>query len=133
MFKEFFNELLNGKFIGLKCLDCGTVICPPKSTCDNCKGRNLEKVQLSGKGKVVSYTVTYVAPMGYENEVPYVVAMVELDEGCWILGRLDVDAEVAEKENLIGKRVEVYGKEFPSEMFYPDKERRVVPMFRIVE
>jgi uncharacterized OB-fold protein len=93
----------------------------------------LEKVQLSGKGKVVSYTVTYVAPMGYENEVPYVVAMVELDEGCWILGRLDVDAEVAEKENLIGKRVEVYGKEFPSEMFYPDKEKRVVPMFRIVE
>ncbi len=133
MFVDFFNELLNGKLIGLRCVDCGTIMCPPKSTCDNCKGRNLEKIELSGYGRITSYTVTYVAPMGYENEVPYVVALVELDEGPWIVGRLDVDAEKAEKENLIGKRVKVYGKEFPSELFYPNKEKRIVPMFQIVE
>jgi len=133
VYVEFFNELLNGKLVGLRCLDCGTVICPPKCTCDNCKGRNLEKIELSGYGKITSYTVTYVAPMGYENEAPYVVALVELDEGPWIVGRLDVDAERAESENLIGKRVKVYGKEFPSELFYPNKERRIVPMFEMVE
>ncbi len=131
MFVEFFNELLNEKLIGLKCLDCGYVTCPPKSTCDNCKGRNLERVELSGYGKVVSYTVTYVAPMGYEKEVPYVVALVELDEGPWVIGRLDVDAEKAESENLIGRRVRVYGKEFQGEMFYP-MEKRVVPMFELI-
>ncbi len=131
MFVDFFNELLNGRLIGLKCLDCGTVTCPPKSTCDNCRGRNLERVELSGYGKVVSYTVTYVAPMGYEKEVPYVVALVELDEGPWIVGRLDVDVEKAERENLIGRRVRVYGKEFQGEMFYP-MEKRVVPMFEMV-
>lgn len=132
MFVEFFNELMNGKLIGLKCLDCGEITCPPKSTCDSCGGRNLEKVELSRYGKVVSYTVTYVAPMGYEKEVPYVVALVELDEGPWIMGRLNVDAEVAERENLIGRRVRVYGREFPSEIFYPNKEKRIVPMFELV-
>ncbi len=131
MFVEFFNELLNGKLIGLKCSNCRTIICPPKSTCDNCKGRKFEKVKLSGYGKIVSYTVTYVAPMGYENEVPYVVALVELDEGPWIIGRLDVSAEKAENENLIGKRVKVYGKEFQGEIFYP-MEKRVVPMFELM-
>lgn len=133
MFKEFFSALMEGKLIGVKCKDCDEITCPPKSTCNNCGSRNLEKIELSGKGKIVSYTVTYVAPLGYDNEVPYVVAIVELDEGAWIVGRLDVDAEMADKEDLIGKRVEVCGKEFPTEQFYPDKQRRVVPMFRIVE
>ncbi len=133
MFKEFFSALMEGKLIGVKCKDCDEVTCPPKSTCNNCGSRNLEKIELSGKGKIVSYTVTYVAPLGYDKEVPYVVAVVELEEGAWIVGRLDVDAKMADKEDLIGKRVEVYGKEFPMEQFYPDKQRRVVPMFRIVE
>ncbi len=133
MFKDFFSALMEGKLIGVKCKDCEEITCPPKSTCNNCGSRNLERIELSGKGKVVSYTATYVAPLGYDGEVPYVVAIVELDEGAWIVGRLDVDAEKADKEDLIGKRVEVYGKEFPTEQFYPDKQRRVVPMFRIVE
>jgi uncharacterized OB-fold protein len=132
VFKGFFEELLNGKLIGLRCLDCNTIVCPPKSTCDNCKGRNFERVELSGRGKIMSYTVTYVAPLGYTEEVPYVVALVELEEGPWILGRLDVDPDVADSEDLIGKRVEVYGIELPSEMFYPIKEKRIVPMFKIV-
>ncbi len=132
MFKEFFSELLEGKLVGVKCKDCGNVLCPPKSTCD-CGSRNLERIELSGNGRIVSYTTTYVAPVGYDKEVPYVVAIVELDEGPWIVGRLEVDADRAEREDLIGKRVEVYGKEFPTEQFYPDKQRRVVPMFRIIE
>lgn len=132
MFKEFFDGLLEGKLIGVRCKDCGDIICPPKSTC-SCGSRNLENFELSGRGKIVSYTVTYVAPLGYDNEVPYVVAMVELDEGTWIVGRLDVDAEIAEREDLIGRRVEVFGKEFPTEQFYPDKRRRVVPMFKLID
>ncbi len=133
MFKDFFSALMEGKLIGAKCRECEEITCPPKSTCNRCGSRNLEIVELSGKGKIVSYTVTYVAPLGYDREVPYVVAIVELDEGAWIIGRLDVDAEKADNEDLIGKRVEVYGKEFPTEQFYPDKQRRVVPMFRVVE
>ncbi len=133
MFKEFFEELLNGTLIGLKCLECGEIVCPPKSTCDRCGGRRFEKTVLSGYGKVVSYTVTYVAPMGYEDETPYTVALVELDEGPWIVGRLKVDAETADKENLIGKRVKIYAEEFKSEIFYPNKEKRIVPVFEIVE
>jgi len=132
MFGEFFSALKEGKLLGVRCEDCGEVYCPPKSVC-GCGSRNLRRVELSGKGRVVSYTVTYVAPLGYDSEVPYVVAMVELDEGAWIMGRLDVDPETAEREDLIGRRVEVRAEVLPSEQFYPDKSRRIVPIFRIVQ
>ncbi|MEM0215431.1 MAG: Zn-ribbon domain-containing OB-fold protein [Archaeoglobaceae archaeon] len=131
MFAEFFSNLKEGKLIGLKCKDCGAITCPPKNTCNKCSSRNLERVLLSGKGVIKSYTVTYIAPMGYEKEAPYTVALVELLEGAWIVGRLDVDPKIADSEDLIGKRVSIYAKEFQSEMFYPDKSKRVVPYFKI--
>ncbi len=134
-FVDFFNALLEGKLIGQKCLDCNSYTCPPKATCDNCGSRNLETVELSGKGVIRTFTTTYVAPAGYEKESPYTVALVELDEGPWIVGRIDLDTQEIEKldQELIGKRVKVYGKEFPTEPFYPNKEKRVVPFFKLEE
>ena len=134
-FVDFFNALLEGKLIGQKCLDCNSYTCPPKATCDNCGSRNLETVELRGKGVIRTFTTTYVAPAGYEKESPYTVALVELDEGPWIVGRIDLDTQEIEKldQELIGKRVKVYGKEFPTEPFYPNKEKRVVPFFKLEE
>ncbi|AGK61582.1 putative nucleic-acid-binding protein containing a Zn-ribbon [Archaeoglobus sulfaticallidus PM70-1] len=131
-FKEYFDALLEGKLLGLKCKDCGAYTCPPKAVCDSCGSRNLEKVQLSGKGVIRTFTTTYIAPAGYDKEVPYTVAMVELEEGPWIVGRLDFDKADEVGQGLIGEEVEVFGKEMPTEMFYPDKKRRVVPYFRLL-
>lgn len=132
MFAEFFKILKEeGKLLGLKCRDCGTITCPPKNTCNQCGGRKLEKVLLSGRGTIRSYTVTYIAPMGYEKEAPYTVALVELEEGPWIVGRLDLNPDIAEREDLIERRVSVFAKEMPSEMFYLDKSKRIVPYLRL--
>ncbi len=132
-FAEFFDALLEGKLIGVRCKDCGAYSCPPKATCDDCGSRNLERVELSGRGTVATFTTTYVAPAGYDKEAPYVVAMVELEEGPWIVGRLDIDAKLADEmgQELIGRPVSVYGREMPTEPFYPDKKRRVVPYFKL--
>ncbi|WP_456469442.1 Zn-ribbon domain-containing OB-fold protein [Archaeoglobus sp.] len=132
-FVDFFNALLGGKLIGQKCGDCGSYTCPPKATCDNCGSRNLEEVEMSGKGRIMTFTTTYVAPAGYSEEAPYTVAMVELDEGPWIVGRIDLPVEEIERlgQALVGARVSVYGREYPTEPFYPNKEKRVVPMFRL--
>jgi uncharacterized protein len=45
-------------------------------------------VPLVGGGTVVSFTVIRVAPRGRAGEVPYAVAVVKLDEGVSLLGRV---------------------------------------------
>jgi len=66
---------------GDKCEGCKEVFFPPRDVCPECKGTALNKFKLSGKGKILTYTVIHVAPEGFEKEVPYVIAIVELDEG----------------------------------------------------
>jgi uncharacterized OB-fold protein len=53
---------------------------------------DLEWVEASGAGRVHSFTVVHRAPPDYRDEVPYVVALVDLDEGVRMMTRL-VDVE----------------------------------------
>ena len=109
IFKDF-NEALkkDNKLLGLKCNGCGKSTCPPKMTCQECGSTNLDVVTLSGRGEIVTFTVSYVPGYGREAEAPILIVMVELDEGPWILGNLvDMDPNQATMESLIGKRVKM--------------------------
>ena len=80
---------------GSKCGSCGTLDFPPRSVCPQCGRRSLgrmESVKLKGKGTVVSYTVIHEAPSQYEMMKPYVLAIIELEEGCRLTSQIiDVD------------------------------------------
>lgn len=65
-----------------RCRDCGKRIFYPRSICPFCLSERLEWVTASGKGKVYSYTVVRRAVHpAFQADVPYVLAIVELDEG----------------------------------------------------
>jgi hypothetical protein len=116
-FREYNKSLKRNKLLGLKCNNCQAVTCPPKMTCQECTGTDLEVTELSGKGKIVSYTVIYVAPEGRENETPYTVVLVELEEGPWIMGNLiDIDPARIGME-LIGRQVKLGHKVFPGDKY----------------
>jgi len=116
-FQEYNKALKKDKLMGLKCNECGTLTCPPTMACSNCASTNLEIVELSGKGKIVSFTVVNIAAEGRENEVPYTISMVELDEGPWIMGNLvDMDPRNVTMD-VIGKRVKTRGKLFPGDHY----------------
>jgi hypothetical protein len=116
-FRIYSDALKNNKLLGLKCNDCGTCTCPPKITCQECAGTDLEIAELSGNGKIVTFTQTFVAPQGREREVPYTIVMVELDEGPWIMGNL-VDI-VSDKINmeLIGRKVRLGHRISPGDTY----------------
>ncbi|MEZ4733519.1 MAG: Zn-ribbon domain-containing OB-fold protein [Caldilineaceae bacterium] len=59
---------------------------------------------LSGRGEVYSYTVMYNVPHGFEEQKPYTVALVKLDEGPMVTAQL---TDVDQKEVTIGMRVEM--------------------------
>ena len=88
-----------------RCEDCGKFHFYPRSTCPHCRSQKLAWQAVSGKGEIYSFTVVHRAPSkGFEGEVPYVVAVVALDEGPHLMTRVVPPAADAVK---IGMRVSV--------------------------
>lgn len=70
-----------------------------------------ERFVFSGRGTIYSYTTVMDAPEGYEGQAPYIVAIVQLDEGVSISAQLtDIDGEVR-----IGDRVEMVTRKLTTE------------------
>lgn len=129
-FKDYSEALKQDKLLGLKCRACGAITIPPKMVCRQCTSPDMEITQLKGTGKVQTFTSVFVASEGRENECPYVIALVELDEGPWIMGNLgDIDPTKATME-LIGKRVKMGHKVFPGDKYSAGEGAR--PLFTIV-
>jgi len=86
--KNFFEEARAGRLTGIRCAECGALAVPPKEFCPACQHRRWEPVPLSGAGTVTSFTVIRIPPRGRAPEAPYAVAVVKLDEGVSMLGRV---------------------------------------------
>jgi len=92
--------------IGNKCGSCERVFFPPRESCPFCRRKSMGKMddfKLSGKGEVVSYTIIHVAPEDFEEQVPYPVAIIELDEGPRLTAQI-VDCDINDVK--IGMKVE---------------------------
>lgn len=69
-----------------ECGDCGHLRWPPAFLCPGCLSRNTRWVTASGRGKVYSYIVYHTAyDPAFQEDLPYVVALVELEEGPHLL------------------------------------------------
>ena len=82
--KPFWEGTSRGELLIQRCGECGNKMYPARLYCTNCLSGNLEWVKASGKGKIYSYSVAYEYPpdrvAGFLS-TPYVVALVDLDEG----------------------------------------------------
>jgi len=116
-FKDYNEALKQNKLLGLKCKQCGAITVPPKITCGQCTSADIDIIELGGKGKIQTFTTVFVAAEGREDEVPYVIVLVELDEGPWLMGNLtDIEPDKATLE-IIGKRVKMEHKVFPGDKY----------------
>jgi len=129
-FKGYNEALKENKLLGLKCRECGTITVPPKMVCRKCASPDMEIIELTGKGKIQTFTTCNVAPEGREDEVPYIIVLVELNEGPWIMGNLTgIDPTTATVE-LIGKRVRMGdNKVFPGDKYSAGEGTR--PLFSL--
>ncbi len=89
---------------GSCCEKCRAIAFPPKLVCPKCGNRKQIPYCLSGKGKIYSHATVYQTTEAFVDYVPYVVAIVETDEGVRLVAQLtDVDPE----EVYIGMPVEM--------------------------
>ena len=92
------------RLLGSSCTTCKTNYFPKRNICPHCrrKGKIVEK-QYSGKGRVFSFTEIFAAAQGFEDQAPYVLAIIELVEGAKLTAQV-VDCHL--KDVTIGDSVE---------------------------
>lgn len=102
---EFWAGCDEGRLRFQRCADCGELNWFPRSFCRACSSRELRWEDGAGRGAVAEATVVN-RPLNesYADEVPYVLAMVHLDEGYDMVTRIVGDGAL---EVGIGDRVEV--------------------------
>jgi len=98
-----------------RCDTCGHFVFIPHPTCTRCHADTLRWVTSSGRGTVYSYTVVHRPPRP-AFEVPYVVAIVELEEGWHMLTNL---VDVAPEAVTVGLAVEVCFRAMSPEITLP--------------
>ncbi len=87
---------------GQRCTACEAIQFPPRGRCHKCQTAVLEPHRLSGRGTVYTYAEVAQAPKGFIG--PYVVAMVELEEGMKVTAQL---TDVEPPEVTVGLPVEM--------------------------
>jgi len=86
--EQFCRHLSQGKLMGGKCLKCGKIHFPPRPICDNCFSKEFRWVEISNKGKLLTYTVIHVAPTQFQSMAPYAVGIVQFEDGVKLPGMI---------------------------------------------
>ncbi len=114
---------------GVKCLKCGNLSFPPKKVCPKCHSREMEKYTFGKKGTVYSFTTIYQATEAFAQDVPYMVAIIELEKGVKITAQLTdirgVDIEIGMPVEMVIRKIYEEGDKGP--IHYGYKFR---PLFR---
>ena len=105
-----------------KCTQCGHIRARISTVCPKCNSTEHEWAKMSGKGKVFSYIIYHRAfHPAYANEIPYNVAIIELEEG----PRMQSNVDCGIDEIKIEMPVEVYFEDTSDDISLP-KFRPVV-------
>lgn len=96
------------KLIGYKCDQCGKTYFEKKGLC-TCGSLTFNEIEFNGKGKIVTYTKVHSGAEAFQEQAPFCVAIIDLDEGARITAQLtDCDYE----DLKIGMEVEAVLRKF---------------------
>ena len=104
---EFWEEAARGILVRPVCEDCGRSFFTPRVLCPHCRSARWHYRPSSGLGTVHSHTTVHRGP-DETWEVPYVLGIVDMDEGWDLLTQLLVEPPAEDDPGaLIGLDVQV--------------------------
>ncbi len=100
---------------GNECKNCGVSYFPPRIVCRKC-GRNTKMVdkKFRGDGEIISFTKIRVPPDTFKDEAPYIVAVIQLEEGPKVEGHIletGKKVDIGTKVKVVFRKMYVDGEE----------------------
>ncbi len=120
--RPYWEGLAQGELRIQHCNTCSKAVFYPRSICPHCHADSLSWIVASGKGTIYSYTVAHQGFGPFATDVPFVIAIVELEEGTRMMSRI-VDAP--RERVVVGATVRV--------TFESVGEDLTLPYFHLVE
>ena len=117
--KPFWDATSQARLLVKRCQDCQSLIWYPRAICPECSSLRTSWLQVSGRGRIYSYTVNHRGEGLYRGCGLYVLAYVELDEGPRMMTNI---VETDDRELVVGMPVEV--------VFHDTGEGSALPRFR---
>lgn len=100
-----------------KCVECGHKQFYPRLYCTACMSDKVEWIKASGRGKVLSFTIVYrPVTQAFAGDVPYVVALITLDEGPQLMSNV---VGCPPEQVSIGMPVQVTFEDWTEEISVP--------------
>ena len=119
---EFIGFLEKGRMMATKCSKCGRNFFPPRADCGSCTASQMEWVEITGQGKLVACSTIMYGPTGFEDTVPYTLAVARFSNRIQVLGSITRDVP-ADRIN-VGMKVKIHpirmSEERLSYEFIPD-------------
>ena len=118
----FFAALSDERLLGGRCSACGEAFVPPRPACYACGSREIRIEAQSKEGEIVTYTEVVRPAPAFAADAPLTIAIVELDSGARLTGRVDAAYDEVE----IGAGVELTVRELTEDEreFALDHEKR---------
>lgn len=120
--RVYWEGIARGELRIQRCDACSRHVFYPRSICPHCFSDQLSWVTASGKGTIYTYTVVHQAFGSFAGDVPFTVAIVELEEGVRMMTRI-IDGP--RERVTIGAPVRVTFESVADDM--------TLPYFRLVE
>ena len=121
--KPFWDATQAGELRIQRCSACTKHYLYPRTHCPNCGSSKTEWVKVSGRARLYSYVISHMAAPGWEGNVPYVIAVVQLEEGPRMLS------------NLVGVPADPAALilDTPLEVVFEARGNMTLPLFRPVK
>lgn len=92
--EEYWEWTMEDQLAMPYCNECADFFFYPRYRCPICMSSDTEYREVSGRGELATYTTIYRAPTKhYQQMVPYVNALVNLEEGIRMMSNIDVESE----------------------------------------
>lgn len=119
--QPYWDGTARGELMLQRCVTTGKYFTYPRLYSPFVVGGEVEWVAASGRGSLHSYVINYLAGPGYKGEVPYVIAVVELEEGPRVIANV-VDVEPTPEALPI---------DAPLQVAFVERGDLMIPQFRL--